>query len=294
MTTQAEIHNLKSEYVEAWNIQTKLLYEHPIELVPMEHAFALLNMAELDVLLGAPTDKVQRNIDASNLIFNSINLSVYEMMCDITMGALHLREGNLQSAKSLFHKCLCFFRGNQAELVNFCLERLGDRSLWDSKDWSWTIVYLVHASKSNQKLDLHKALQFLGDIFCTEGDQETAVSLLTVALDGFTQRDVHRSRAECMLGLGYISKKNGDLLKAAELWRTARPLFERSSQAKKIALIDEELFSIMGDVPEGNIKSLAVLSEIHAPSPAFETTAGWLAEEIGETGLGEEKELFLA
>ncbi|KAJ6592200.1 hypothetical protein DFH09DRAFT_1415132 [Mycena vulgaris] len=293
MVDQGEIHKLKSEYVEAWNIQTKLLYEHPIELVPMEHAFALLNMAELDVLLGAPTDKVQRNIDASNLIFNSINLSVYEMMCDITMGALHLREGNLQSAKSLFHKCLCFFRGNQAELVNFCLERLGDRSLWDSIDQSWTIVYLVHASKSNQKLDVHKALQFLGDVFRADGDQDTAISLLTVALEGFTQMDVHRSRAECMLQLGYISKEHGDILKTEELWRTARPLFERSSQAKKVALIDEELLNVAGDVLDEHTRSLALLSDTHAPSTTIETTSGCL-EEAGETedaGLGGGKEL---
>ncbi|KAJ6573383.1 hypothetical protein DFH09DRAFT_1457283 [Mycena vulgaris] len=292
MFTQAEIHKLKSEYVEARNILTKILHACPIELVPLEHAFPLLNIAELDVLLGAPTDKVQRNIDTAQSIFNSINYLVYEMMCNATMGALHLREENLQSAKSLFHKCMSS-RGTYPELVNYCLERLGDRSLWDSTDQSWTIIYLVHASRSQQKLDVHKALQFLGHIFHTEGDQDTAVSLLTTALEGFTQMDVHRSRAECMLQLGYISKENGDLLKAAELWRTARPLFEQSSQVNKVALIDEELLSITGYVLNEHTRSLAILSEIHAPSAAIDTTSGSL-EETGETedvGLGREKEL---
>ncbi|KAJ6592261.1 hypothetical protein DFH09DRAFT_1073324 [Mycena vulgaris] len=233
MNTQAEVHKLKSEYVEARNIQTKILHERPIELVPLEHAFSLLNMAELDVLLGAPTERVQRTIDTARSIFNSVSYVVYEMLCDAAMGALHLREGNLQSATSFFHRCLSSSWVNYAELVNYCLERLGDRSLWDSTDQSWTIIYLVHASKSQQKLDIHKALQFLGDVFRAEGDQDTAVSLLTVALEGFSQMDVHRSRAECMLLLGYISKENGDMLKAAELWKTARPLFERSSQVKK-------------------------------------------------------------
>ncbi|KAJ6521135.1 hypothetical protein DFH09DRAFT_1287227 [Mycena vulgaris] len=249
MGMQAEIHKVKSEYVEARNIRTKILHRCPIELVPLDHAFSLLNMAELDVLLGAPTEQVQRTIDTARSIFNSVSFVIYEMMCYATMGALHLREGNLQSAKSLFHKCLSSSWGKHAELVNYCLDKLGDRSLWDSTDQSWTIVYLVHASKSQQKLDVHKALQFLGDAFRVEGDQETAVSLLTAALEGFTQMDVHRSRAECILGLGYISKENGDMLKTAELWRTARPLFERSSQVKKVALIDEELLSITGDTP---------------------------------------------
>ncbi|KAJ6545890.1 hypothetical protein DFH09DRAFT_1282094 [Mycena vulgaris] len=294
MNTQAEVHKLKSEYVEARNIQTKILDQHSIELGRLEHAFRLLNIADLDVLLGAPTDEVQRNIDAAKSIFNFLNSLVDEMMCDATMGALHLREGNLQSAESLFHKCLSSSWGNHAELVNYCLERLGDRTLWDSTDQSWTIVYLVHASKSNQKLDVHKALQFLGDIFCTEDDQDTAVSLLTVALEGFTQMGVHHSQAECMLRLGYISKKYGHILKAAELWRTARPLFERSSQANKVALLDEDLLSIPGGVLEEHTRSLALLAEIHAPSAALKTTTGNWVEEIAgaeNPGLGEDKEL---
>ncbi|KAJ6486293.1 hypothetical protein DFH09DRAFT_1457823 [Mycena vulgaris] len=273
MNAQAEIHKFKSEYSEARNIQTQILHGRPIELVPQEHAITLINIAELDVWLGH---------------------LVSEMICDAIMGALHLRDGNQLSAKSLFHKCLSFFWGNYAELVNYCLERLADRSLWDSTDWSWTILYLVHASKLQHKLDVHKALQFLGDFFRAKDDQDTAASLLTVALEGFTQMDVHCSRAECMLQLGYISKEHGDILKAAELWRTARPLFKRSSQAKKVALIDEELFSIPRDVLDEHTRTLELLAEMHAPSAANETTTGSLVEATEETedpGLGGEKVL---
>ncbi|KAJ6605292.1 hypothetical protein DFH09DRAFT_1422286 [Mycena vulgaris] len=290
MNTQAEIHKLKSEYVEARNIQTQILHGCPIELVPIKHAFGSLNIAELDILLGAPTEEVQQNIDTAKLILNSIDYLVGEMMCDATMGALYLRERHLPAAKSLFHKCLSSSWGNHAEVVNYCLEKLGDRSLWDSTDQSWTILYLVHALKSQRKLAVHEALQFLGNSFRAEGDQDTAISLLTVALERFTQMDIHCSRAECMLLLGYISKENGNLLKAAELWRTARPLFERSSQGTKVALIDEELLSIPGDVLDEHTRSLALLAEINAPSAALGTAAASLREEIGETGLAEEKE----
>ncbi|KAJ6586486.1 hypothetical protein DFH09DRAFT_1274917 [Mycena vulgaris] len=297
LSTRAEIYKVKSEYVEGQNLRRRILQEIPIELDPYSYAFILISVAELDVLLGTPMDKIQKDIDTVKSISNRKESLIYEMLCDAIMGALYLREGNFLAAKTHFHKCLSFFWGSQAELVNYCLERLGDRSLWDPTDWSssWTIIYLVHASKSNQKLDLHKALQFLGDIFRFEGDQDTAVSLLTVALEGFTLMDVHRSRAECMLGLGYISKENRDLLKAAELWRTARPLFERSSQVKKLALIDKELLSIQRDVLEEHTKSLAHLSKIHTPSRALGTTTRSL-EAIGETedpGLGEEKAAVL-
>ncbi|KAJ6576019.1 hypothetical protein DFH09DRAFT_1453693 [Mycena vulgaris] len=293
MGTQAEIHKMKSEYVEARNIHRQILHGAPVELAPYLHAFTVLNISEVEVFLDVPMEDVERKIDTAQSIFNSVGYVVYATICDAIMGALHLRERNEPSAKLLFHKCLSLFWSHHAEMANYCLARLGDRSLWGSTDWpsSWTIVYLVHASKSQQKLDVHKALQFLGNTFRTEGDQETAVSLLTVALEGFTQMDVHCSRAECMFGLGYISRENGDLLKAAELWRTARPLFERSSQAQKVALIDDELLSISGDVLDEHTRSLALFPEIHAPSAAIGMTGARLVEESGETGLSEEKEL---
>ncbi|KAJ6592281.1 hypothetical protein DFH09DRAFT_1273376 [Mycena vulgaris] len=262
--TQAEIHMLKSEYVQARNIQRRVLLGVPLELAPSNHASTLLNIAELDVLLGAPMEDVQRNIDIAKSVFHSLEFLAHEMLCDAIMGTLHLRECNLLFAKSLFHKCLSFFWGNRAEMVNHSLERLGDRSLW-GPDWplSWTMVYLVHALKSKHNLHVHKALQFLGDVFRADGDQDTAVSLLTVALEGFTQMDVHRSRAECMLRLGDISKHNGDLMKAINFWKTARPLFDWSSQTKQIALIDERLSDIN---LEDNKQSLASVSYLHAPA----------------------------
>ncbi|KAJ6592278.1 hypothetical protein DFH09DRAFT_1073339 [Mycena vulgaris] len=276
MTTQAEIHKLKSEYVEAQNIQRRVLHGVTIELDPYSHTFALLNVADLDVLLGAPVKDVKVNIDTAQSIFNSFGQLVSAMMCDTTMGSLCLRERNLQPAKTIFYKCLTLSRGKQAELVNYCLERLGNGSLWDSTDWSssWTIVYLVQASKSNQKLDVLKALQYIGDIFQADGDWDTAVSLLTVALEGFTWMDVHRSRAECMLRLGDISKREGNMVQAMKLWTTARPLFERSTQTKQIALIDERLTGITN--LEDNKMNLASLSHLHAPT-------GWPKESSDTT-----------
>jgi hypothetical protein len=64
---------------------------------------------------------------------------------------------------------------------------------------SWTTVYLAHSIKFKEKLGINKALQFLGDIFLVQADEDTAVSLFSAALEGFTYMDVHRSRAECML-----------------------------------------------------------------------------------------------
>jgi hypothetical protein len=105
----------------------------------------------------------------------------------------------------------------------------------------WPVTFLVYSFNLKQRLQLHKALQFLGDVFWAQRDQDTASSLFTVALDGFTEMDVHRSRAECMVRLGDILKLNGDEPKAAKLWETAKPLFERSSQGKQLADLNAKL-----------------------------------------------------
>ncbi|KAJ7839797.1 hypothetical protein B0H13DRAFT_1911045 [Mycena leptocephala] len=108
---------------------------------------------------------------------------------------------------------------------------------WSAHVSSWTTVFLVHSVQQQEKLGIHKALQFLGDVFLAQDDEHTAINLFTVALEGFIYMDMHHSRAECMLQLGDISKGHGDLQKAVELWTTARPLFEQSSQAKKLKIL---------------------------------------------------------
>jgi hypothetical protein len=95
-----------------------------------------------------------------------------------------------------------------------------------------------------QKLGIYKALQFMGDGILAQDDEDTAITLFTVALEGFTDMDVHRSRAECMLQLGDVCKQHDNLLEAMEHWNMARPLFERSSQAKQVEAIDKRLASV--------------------------------------------------
>ncbi|KAJ7808162.1 hypothetical protein B0H13DRAFT_1928578 [Mycena leptocephala] len=115
---------------------------------------------------------------------------------------------------------------------------------------SWTTVFLVHSLKRTEKLGIYKALKFLGDVFLSHNDEQTAISLFTIALEGFTEMDVHRSRAECMLQFGDISMGHGDLLKAVEFWERAKPLFDRSSQTKQVHCINERLAGISNDVLE--------------------------------------------
>ncbi|KAJ7681014.1 hypothetical protein DFH06DRAFT_434246, partial [Mycena polygramma] len=171
----------------------------------------------------------------------------------------------------------------------------GDVSRWDSSSETliWPTVLLAHSLKHKEKLYFHKALLFLGQIFHCQLDEDTAMSLFNVALEGFTQMDVHRSRAECMLHLGDIYKGRDDLLKAVELWDTARPLFERSSQGKQVKKIDERLASVGEDLLEKHRKSLAYLAELNAPSGIIEEQEDDLSDDEDLHVLEEERDVLV-
>ncbi|KAJ7793992.1 hypothetical protein B0H14DRAFT_3558461 [Mycena olivaceomarginata] len=251
MGAQAEVHLLKSEYVEARTIYTQSLQNISAEQDSHSYAFTLLNIAQTDMMMGADEHDVYQTLEEAKIIFRSNEFSGAVTDCEMILAELHLRERYFESAKSLFEKCLTSSWGKQNQTVTYCLKNLADFSRWSCTglDWpsTWTVTYLGHAQKLQQKLELHKALQFLGDIFLVNGDEETAHNLFTVALEGFTQMDVHQSRAQCMLHLGDLAKERGDLLTAARLWAEARPLFERSVQAKDVSQIDIRLAAVAKD-----------------------------------------------
>jgi tetratricopeptide (TPR) repeat protein len=267
MTTQAEIHKFKSEYVAARSIHSRILQETSVDQDPFAYGLALLNIGEIDVSIGAPKEDVQSVYEKAKGIFNTTGGVQEITMCDMILADLSLREANFLTAKTLLERCLKLYAGH-SEIISYCLERLGNVSCWDTSNWmsGWTTVFLVHSVRQKEKLGIHKALQFLGDAFLAQDDEHTAINLFTVALEGFTYMDVHRSRAECMLRLGDISKGQGALLKAVEHWETAKPLFEQSSQAKQVENIDQRLAGVGDKVLEQHRKNLACLVELTAPS----------------------------
>ncbi|KAJ7894085.1 hypothetical protein B0H13DRAFT_1886058 [Mycena leptocephala] len=294
MNTQAEIHRFKSEYVEARSIHIRILEEASIQ-DPYNYGFASFNVAEIDVLIGAPKGNVQRNCDTARRLLNTVGNVEGVTLCDILLADLYLMEGNSLAAQTTFKRCLRVALDSQIQ--TYCLERLGDTSRWGCLYGmtSWTTVFLVHSLKRTEKLGIYKAFQFLGDVFLSQNDEHTATNLFTVALEGFTQMDVHRSRAECMLRFGDISMGHGDLLKAVEFWERARPLFERSSQAKQVQHIDERVANISKDVLEHHRNNLACLAELNAPAGTVEELEDGLSdiEDLNKVDIGEAKELGL-
>jgi hypothetical protein len=201
-SSQAEVHCCKSEYVEARKIQSKIRHNTSADQTPILHAFALVNIAQIDVEIGGSEHDVRQNINIAGMLFRSLTFPSGLMLCDTIEATLELEESNLLVARSLFQKCLSSGWGQDHEAIAYCLGKQASGYHWNATDqisFPCTVTFLVHSIKYKQRLELHKALQFLGDVFRAKGDQQTAVSLFTVALDGFSWMDVHRSRAECMV-----------------------------------------------------------------------------------------------
>ncbi|KAJ7466390.1 hypothetical protein FB451DRAFT_1485262 [Mycena latifolia] len=300
----AEVHLLRSEYAEAHNSHTQIIQDLDAQDSYM-YAWALLNIAQLDIMMGTSKQDVLHTLDKAKVLFGAKrygddNLVSPMIYCDIELGKLHLREGETPTAKEILQNGINSTWGNDAQGVLSCMESLANISHWPESDFDWTsrwtFIYLGYAKKAENKLALHQALQFLGDVFQAEGDTTSSTALFTVALEGFTCMDIHRSRGECMLRLGDLAKAQGDSSRAIGLWKLARPLFERSSQAKQVTQIDERLTAITNNALEGeeHADSLTCLVRLNAPMGAVAeeapnaTQAGKMEVEAGENGKDKE------
>jgi hypothetical protein len=196
-------------------------------------------------------------------IVNKFDSSREIIYCNMFIADVKLREGKFDLAKITFQECLHSIWGTDNQVESFCLERLADITAWPSSEWQsrWPVTYLGYAYKTKDKLALHKALLCLGDMFIVNTDGQIASNLYMLALEGFTQMDVHRSRAQCMIRLGDLANKQGHTSKAMSLWQTARPLFERSLQAIDVAQIDVRLTA----AERSDQEALLELTTLHAP-----------------------------
>ncbi|KAJ6450261.1 hypothetical protein C8R45DRAFT_946868 [Mycena sanguinolenta] len=173
-----------------------------------------------------------------------MNHNVGIIECKMVGADLDLREHMFDLAQVKFREFLHSSRGMDNDIESFCLEWLANIKAWPVIGSRGPVIYLGWAYKAKDKLALHKALLFLGDMFMANTDEHTAFNLYIVALEGFTYVDVHQSRAECMLRLGDLSNKQGNTSVAIDHWKMARPLFEWSSQVKDVAQIDSRFVAL--------------------------------------------------
>ncbi|KAF7351500.1 ATPase-AAA-core domain-containing protein [Mycena sanguinolenta] len=245
LNAEADTHMLKSEYAEAKKIHVTIAQNTSPEQDMFRHAYALLGIGQIDIALGTTGNDVEHTLSSAKTMLSHMVYDAGVKECEMSIANLRLAEGDLLAAKPVFQTCLQWSWGKEAEVSSYCLQQMADIRRWKLANLSWCtsylVVFLAFAHKSRDKHALYLALQYLGEVFLLKGYEIDAENFFVIALEGFTSMDVHRNRADCMLRLGQIMEKRGDLEKAETLWMDARPLFERSLQEKDVAQLNMRL-----------------------------------------------------
>jgi predicted negative regulator of RcsB-dependent stress response len=265
MTIEADLYELKTEFSKARCIQEAMLRGTSAILSPIRHGEALLNIAFLDIITGASVGAVSHNLDAAMTLFRNSQYPRGVSLCEYSHADLLLREGNAVVARNEYMRLLAKAHDSD-EIRCYCLAKLADPTnlVHTNMEYGrWAVVFLAYALRPQVRslLMVHQALRRLADVLTEQGADDTALSISTVALDGFTQMDVHQSRAECMRTIGNVYAHRGDLFQAREMWEGARLLFERSEQRKEVARIGEKLQML------GVVQKMNEIPQVEPPNP---------------------------
>ncbi|KAJ7479113.1 hypothetical protein FB451DRAFT_1172233 [Mycena latifolia] len=157
MITLAGAHEAKSEYAEARNIDASIIENTSSHKAPWNYGVTLVNIADIDLVIGKPEAEVYFKIEEAKEIFTAICVPSGLDYCRVVLASLKLRESNIPEAKMLFLECLNSQWGKDADAVTYVLRRVADVSCWSSHgtQWSlrWAVVYLAYAKKLQRKFD---------------------------------------------------------------------------------------------------------------------------------------------
>ncbi|KAF8154373.1 hypothetical protein K438DRAFT_1778003 [Mycena galopus ATCC 62051] len=244
--THADVHFQKSEYVEARQLHEQIVKETSPTTAARFHANSLVSIAQLDVITECPVlvAGILANINAAKAIWQSLGNPRVLSLCSLVTAELKLYCGDVGEACKEFLQCLNKSQGLYMDLQMFCLAALGDPRNGmhtGSETFHWAVVSLAFVQKMKDHVGTLNALRRLADVHSISKGDETALSLFHTALEGGTNMDIHRLRAECMVGIADIMLRHGNLVQAKEMWTDAHPLFVQSSRMKDAIAVKEQL-----------------------------------------------------
>ncbi|KAF7332592.1 AAA domain-containing protein [Mycena kentingensis (nom. inval.)] len=207
---RAEVYLRKTEWVQARRDNeaiVEMLRAREGNLkdgVQANAAYPLLNILECDLGMGVPIELAQ--IDALRGLSHTTHS---QQVCDrIEADVRQARFGHLGRAREIYCALLKEVLGTDAEVTNHCFQKLGENAVLRKSIGEAARFYVLHLVLSLRMpdfLNTRQALRRLGDLFLLRGDPETARSLFTVALDGFTLMGVRQAKEECAARLQSIT-----------------------------------------------------------------------------------------
>ncbi|KAF7363036.1 AAA domain-containing protein [Mycena venus] len=242
LDSEASLHFAKSEYVEARRAQSEILAMTALTRSPAYHVNAIITIVSIDIVTGVDRATILRSLEHARAAYTAFGRSL--LYCDLVTAEFHLTQGDVADARTMFIRWLSKYRGFIPDVVSLCLSTIGDpkyKMHGAREAFHWAVVYFAFVQKFKDSVGRLYSMRYLGDIFLSLSDEDTALNLFIVALEGAAQIGIHRLQAECMLRIGDIRMQRGDSVGASEVWETARPLFARASQVKDVETVDSRL-----------------------------------------------------
>ncbi|KAJ7107026.1 hypothetical protein C8R44DRAFT_858110 [Mycena epipterygia] len=243
LNAESEIHHQKSEYTEAKRINELIVNMTSPDISPYHHSNSLASIAALDIIIGVDEVDIIGKLSTARRLSEKLEWTAGVISCEVFMALLYLRRGETQKATDALMQTLpAAYR--YTDIAIWCLEKLGDPTygMFGLEDTThWAGIYLSFARKTKNLGHTYQALRCLGDIFLAHGDRDTALNIFLAVLEGSTEMDVHRRRADCMARIGDIFMESGKPKEAVKMWEAARPMFLLSSQNKDAASMDTRL-----------------------------------------------------
>ncbi|KAF8186092.1 hypothetical protein K438DRAFT_1038668 [Mycena galopus ATCC 62051] len=240
LDVQADICLAKTEYFEAKRICELAIAKTSSTRSPQYHAHFHIQNAYIGILTGSHEREILSNLAAAEAVYTGRR----RMLCVWVKGELDLSRKLNENASFAFKECLSKTLGFYADVPVLCLATLGDPRHKMERPWNilrWAMIYLALVRKMKDLVATFHALRRLADLFVVFNDEETALNLFNTALEGATNIDIHRLRAECMAGIGDIMSSRGNMGEAKQMWEASIPLFVRSSQSKDAAAVEARL-----------------------------------------------------
>ncbi|KAJ6611897.1 hypothetical protein B0H10DRAFT_338086 [Mycena sp. CBHHK59/15] len=242
---EAFVYEQRTDYLRTREAYLAIMRLTSLEKSPFFHLNSLMHVIHMDTLIGdSDIPAILPRLDAAAEIAKQIAFPHAVRYCDFAKAEVqHRQQGQPILALVEYKRCLEFFRASHIWGACICLQNLSDAYLEQQEIEEasrWAVTYFAQA-RSMSAVHTHHAFQRLGDVFLAWADEETALSLYMLSLEGFTGMDVHRGRAECMTRIGSIFLGRGDVSTARKMWTDARELFMRSCLKSDAAEMERQL-----------------------------------------------------
>ncbi|KAJ7242053.1 hypothetical protein C8J57DRAFT_1477570 [Mycena rebaudengoi] len=173
LSLQAEIHLVKSEYLESRKLQVAIASSCQATSYP--GILANLNMATIDITTGADSKIIHQNLDIAQSHLKALygfwarRLGTFS---DYIAAELWLCDGALGTANAMFEQGFALSLDIDTDLALLCAQRLGDLSTGMNEipnTLQWTGIFLGLALKCKDKHQTMQAFRCLGQIFSAQG-----------------------------------------------------------------------------------------------------------------------------